>query len=166
MRRFPTLVGVFVAALAGLILASATPATATHPVTRARIGDADTRTFATASTTTRLVTMQPPSTAVGLQHWIFSDSVVGTKVTNLATGGCLGLPATWTTIYPPIVQQPCENKATEYWRIVSTTIGTVIFRNVGRDGCMATDPTSTVPARLYLVPCRNDDRNQHFRLVA
>jgi hypothetical protein len=166
MRRFPVIVGIFAAALAGLILAGAAPANATHPVTRARIADADSRTFATASTTSRYVTMQLPSTVIGLQHWNFSDTVLGTKVTNLATGGCLGLPTVWTTIHPPIVQQPCANTATEYWRIVSMTTSTVMFRNVGRDGCIAIDATGSVPARLFLVPCRNDDRNQHFRLVA
>jgi hypothetical protein len=166
MRRFPIVVGVLAAALAGPILASAAPANATHPVTSSRIADADSRTFATASATTEAVTMQPPTTVIGPQHWNFSDTLVGTRVTNRATGGCLSLPTAWTTIYPPIVQKPCTNTATEYWRIVSTTTSTVMFRNVGRDGCIAIDPTSTVPARLFLVPCQSSDRNQHFRLVA
>jgi hypothetical protein len=166
MRRFPAIVGIFAAALAGLILASAAPANATHPVARARIADADSRTFATASTTTRYVTMQLPSTVVGPQHWYFSDTTAGTRVTNVATGGCLGLPTAWTTVYPPIVQEACDNRTTGLWRLVSTTTGTVIFRNVGRDGCIRIEPTSTVPARLFLVPCQASDRNQHFRLVS
>lgn len=166
MRRFPIVVGIFAAALAGLILASAAPANATHPVARARIADADSRTFATASSSTPYVTMQPPMTVIGPQHWVFGDTVLGTKVTNLATSGCLGLPTAWTTIYPPIVQKPCANTSTEYWRIVSTTTTTVMFRNVGRDGCITIDATGTVPGRLFLMPCRNDDRNQHFRLVS
>lgn len=166
MRRFSTVVALFTAGLASLILATATPASADGPTGRYRIADIDSRTFATASSTTRLVTMQPPSTVVGPQHWVFSDTTLGTRVANAATGGCLGIPTTWSTVYPPIVQEPCDNRSTEYWRIVSSTTDVVIFRNVGRDGCMAVDPSSTTARRLYLVPCQNDDRNQHFRLVA
>jgi hypothetical protein len=178
MRRPHIFAGLLVTALAGLLLASGTPANATHPVAGSRIADLDARSFATASTTTQLVTMQPPSTVVGPQHWTLSDTGQGTKVTNIATGGCLGLPDRWITVnLPPVVQQPCRNRATDYWKIVSTTTDTVIFQNVGHGGCMGLDSTASTSStqsvatqqysssQLYVLPCRSDDPNQHFRVL-
>ncbi len=165
MRRYQALAGLLVTVLAGLILASAAPANATHPVSRSRIADVDGRTFATASTTNASVTMQPPMTYLAPQYWNFSDVGFGTRVTNFATNQCLGLPDYWYGLYPPVVQQPCSIISRQSWRIEPTTTSTVMFRNVARDGCIAIDASGTGPARLYLVPCNTDDRNQHFRLV-
>jgi hypothetical protein len=174
MRRFPTAVALFATGLASLILASAAPASAnSHPVASYRIGNVDLTAFTTASTTSQVVTMEPPSTVAGLQQWTFNETRLGTRVTNAATGGCLGLPDHWITVnLPPVVQQPCKNRSTEYWRIVSTTTDTVIFQNAGYGGCMGLNTTATTMSaqyasnQLFVVPCRNDDRSQHFRLVA
>ncbi len=166
MRRYQALAGLFVTALAGLILASTTPANADPGVTvRYRIADVDTRTFATASRAVPNVTMQPASTTIGAQTWAFSDTTIGTTIANGLTGGCLSVAGTSTR--PVIVQEPCDRSPAQFWTVRSATTYTVIFHNRGRDGCMAADPTSsTDPARLYLVPCNTDDRNQHFRLVS
>jgi hypothetical protein len=169
MLKLPTVVALVATGLTSLILAGASPAQAEHPTISTRIADADSRTFATASTTTKAVTMQPPTTSRGLQTWWIDDQHVspGVKVVNQGTGGCLTPEPVSGTVRPAIIQQPCQDTAGEYWRIISSsTTNTVIFRNTGRDGCMAVDPTGTVPARLYLAPCQSDDRNQQFRLVA
>lgn len=167
MRRYQALAGLLVTVLTGLVLASTTPANADPGITvRYRIADTDTRTFATASTMTRYVTMQPPSTVIGAQTWVFSDTTIGTTIVNGLTGGCLQPAPSATDPRVPIAQAPCDRRATEFWRVVSATSTTVIFRNLGIDGCMAANPTSTDPARLYLIPCQLDDRNQHFRLVS
>ena len=167
MRKSSILGGLLVTALSGLLFATATPAGATHPVAGTRISDLDGRTFATASTTTKLVTMQPPITAVGLQSWIFNSTTLGTQVRNYGTGGCLTPDPTVSTIPAPIIQAPCRGTANEYWRIVSVTSASVMFHNVAhQNGCMAINTTSpTLPTRLHLVPCQNDDRNQQFRLL-
>ena len=165
MRRYQAL-GLVVTALAGLVLAGAAPANAsTDSSVRYRIADVDTRTFATASRSVPNVTMQPASTTIGAQVWVFTDTTSGTTIVNGLTDGCLSVAATSTR--PVIVQEPCDRSPAQFWAVRSATTSTVIFHNRGRDGCMAADPTSsTDPVRLYLVPCNTDDRNQHFRLVA
>lgn len=167
MRNTRTFAGLFATVLAGLILTTATPASATHPVASGRIGDLDARTFATASTTTKLVTMQPPITSVGYQYWNFSDTTVGTKVTNRATGGCLMPDVSSSTIPPPIIQAPCTGSRVEFWKITWVTTYSVMFRSAAYpDSCMSRDAVSpTLPTRLHLVACQSGDRNQHFRLI-
>ncbi|HEX2419425.1 MAG TPA: ricin-type beta-trefoil lectin domain protein [Micromonosporaceae bacterium] len=167
MRKASIIGGLLATALSGLLLATSTPAGATHPVAGTRISDLDSRTFATASTTTKVVTMQPPISAAALQSWIFSTTTLGTQVRNVGTGGCLTPDPTTSTIPALIIQESCRGTANEYWRIVSVTSTSVMFRNVARsDGCMAIDATSpSLPTRLHLVRCQNDDRNQHFRLL-
>jgi hypothetical protein len=106
--------------------------------------------------------MQPASTTVGAQTWVFEDTSAGVVITNGLTGGCLSVAGTTAAI----VQVPCDRSPTQFWAVRSATTYTVIFHNRGRDGCMAADPTSsTDPTRLHLAPCNTDDRNQHFRLV-
>jgi hypothetical protein len=167
MRKTRALAGLFATVLAGLILTTATPASATHPLASGRIGDLDARTFATASTTTRLVTMQPPITSVGYQYWNFSDTTVGTKVTNLATGGCLMPDVSSSTTPMPIIQAPCQGSRIEFWKITSATTSSVMFRSAAYpDRCIGRDVLSpTLPTKLHLVLCQSDDRNQHFRLL-
>jgi hypothetical protein len=153
--------------LAGLVLATATPASATHPVAGGRIGDLDARTFATASTTTKLVTMQPPITSVGYQYWNFSDSTVGTRAMNLATGGCLMPDVSSSTMPMTIIQARCQGSRVEFWKITWVTTYSVMFRSAAYpDRCMGRDTASPSTAtRLHLVLCQNDDRNQQFRLL-
>jgi hypothetical protein len=167
VRRYPALTGLFATVLAGLILTAATPASATHPAASGRIGDLDARTFATASTTTKLVTMQPPITSVGYQYWNFSDTTVGTKVTNRVTGGCLMPDLSSSTDPPTIIQAGCQGSRVEFWRITWVTTYSVMFRSAAYpDRCIRIDALSpTLPTRLHLVLCQNDDRNQQFRLV-
>jgi hypothetical protein len=167
MRTTRILGGLLATALAGLLLASGTPASATHPVAGTRISDLDGRTFVTASTTTKLVTMQPPITSVGLQSWIFNNTTVGTQVRNVSTGGCLTPDPGTSTIPPAILQVECQDTAAQYWKIDSVTSFSVMFRSTAyQDRCMAVDTTSpSLPTRLHLVPCQNDNRNQHFRLL-
>ncbi|HZM81950.1 MAG TPA: RICIN domain-containing protein [Candidatus Limnocylindrales bacterium] len=154
--------GVLSVLVVGLVLAAVTPATA---ATRHRIADSTGRTFATASTTDRHVTMQPPSGRAN-QVWELTLTSIGDRLTNVLTGGCLAVPANSTVQRPPVIQQPCQGTPYERWQRVQTTSTTVAFRNVGLQGrCMGIDPTS-FPARLLAFPCNFGATNQHFRLLA
>jgi len=169
MRRSRIFAGLLGSVLAGLVLTTGTAAMANiSPQATYRIGDLDARTFATASTTTKLVTMQLPGPTVGPQHWNFTDYTTGTKVTNVLTSGCMMPDVSSSTTPMPVIQARCTGSRIEYWKITWSTTSSVMFRSAAYpDRCIGRDPLSpTLPTRLHLVLCQNDDRNQHFRLLA
>ncbi|MGH3735579.1 MAG: RICIN domain-containing protein [Micromonosporaceae bacterium] len=163
MKRIPaTLFLAAAATVLGLLFAS-TPASANHPYSRARIGDAAGQTWATANSTNNLVTMRP-FTSTSRQVWAFSDASVGVRVRNLANGRCLSVPRTWSGTNPPVHHLACVGHPNEQWQLVATSSTTWAFRNVGVQGrCMAIH-RSYSPPRLFVVPCNFGASNQQFRL--
>ncbi len=161
LRNIPR-IGMVAALVAGLVVTAAAPANA---ATRHRIADSAGRTFATASATDRLVTLQQPTGRTN-QVWELTLMSIGDRVTSVLTGGCLALPATWVGPQPPVIERVCQGTPHERWQRVRTTSTTVAFRNVGLQGrCMAIDRGFN-PARLFGVPCNFGAVNQQFRLMA
>jgi len=155
-------IGMLTALVVGLVVTAAAPANA---ATRHRIADSNGRTFATASTADRLVTMQQPTGRTN-QVWEITLMSIGDRVTSVLTGGCLALPANWVGQHPPVIQRACQGTPHERWQRVRTTSTTVAFRNVGLQGrCMGIDRTFS-PARLFGFPCSFGAVNQQFRLMA
>lgn len=161
-RTRTTVVALVAATVLGLLL-TGSPASATHPYSRARIGDAAGQTWATANSTNNLVTMRALSNS-SAQVWVFTDASVGVRVRNLANGNCLAPPRTWSGTNPPVLHLACAGRPAEQWQLVATSSSTWAFRNVGVQGrCMAINRNYS-PPRLFLVPCNYGAVNQQFRL--
>jgi|GEM_PF-6703496 len=158
---------VFVAAmaLAGIL---ATPVAQAAPEV-VRIADAEVRSFATATTDTRVVTMQPRLDS-DLQKWtVDRDSTsVGTRVINNGTRGCLTVPTTTPPVEGTlIIQVDCVGHTHELWRFrPDTATHTMHIVHLRSQLCATIEAASpSLYPRLRLAECANTVRQQFVLLT-